>query len=166
MRNLRKIRSNLMGADEHEVQDVPRVAVYRSVVQSIPNAVATSTIWNFLEYDTDGMWSPTLFPERITCRTAGLYLFNATVGYSSGSAAGYRYAYFTKNATIRYYAQTLLYDRDAVSVNWNISAQIFLSAGDYVTVDNIQNSGGALNSAASSATNRQQCLQACLISTI
>lgn len=116
--------------------------VYRSTDQSIPNATFTYLIFNRKDFDTDEMHDLVVNPERITCRTAGVYLI-IFHGYFDQNAVGSRRVYFQRNGFTIFQSR-----KDAIVNNrthFNTSTIEQLTVGQYIRVRVYQNSGAPLD---------------------
>lgn len=126
--------------------------VYNSADISVANTTMSALTFNSERYDLDpngAIHDTSSNTGRLTVRTAGKYLFLATVRWASNST-GYRLASLRSNGT-----QTIATVTDN-AVNGDatvqqVSSVVDLAASDYVEVLVYQNSGGALNASASSA---------------
>jgi hypothetical protein len=125
--------------------------VYKSVVQSIPNATWTLATWDTEAFDTNGYHSTVTNPSRMTAPVTGYYLIMASIGWAANTT-GIRYVQFYKNgAGVLAGGTTLLYQprlgsesggTDAVQT---VSQLAYLTAGEHVEMFVHQSSGGALN---------------------
>ena len=159
----RAIRGNVYGGlGVGDILDVPRASVYRLANDpSIPNAASTPMVWDTLDYDTDGMWN-SADPTKLTARTQGLYKITAWISFS-GNVTGYRQLELWRNAAYSFGHMLVL--PPTVSTQLNVTSDIVLNAGDYVTANATQTGGGALFLDVGTALLRYHGLQACLIST-
>lgn len=161
---LQPMRGNMQGADVSRVLDVPRVRVYRNAGLSILTGTNTSVIWDSVDYDTDGMWSPTINPTRLTCRTQGLYLVVADVNWAFNTN-GVRQIQVQKNNTTNYLLGQILPNSGGFSDQQQVAQFVDLKAGDYIEVLVVQNSASSLVVAGATPTAHTNGFQACLIST-
>jgi hypothetical protein len=121
-------------------------AVYKVTTnQSISNDTDTDITFNNEDFDTDGFHDNSTNNARITIPTGkgGKYMLHTSITFASNST-GVRSVGFRRNAT------TKLGDMIAPALSgFSQRVQHFyiatLSAGDYVTVEVNQNSGGSLN---------------------
>ncbi|GAI65029.1 unnamed protein product, partial [marine sediment metagenome] len=98
-------------------------------------------IFDTEDYDTDEMHDLVVNPERITIKTAGIYLI-VFHGEFQANSTGYRRCYIYRNARI--IAQTR---KDAQALTWtsfDISTIYQCIVGEYLTVKVYQNSGAPL----------------------
>ncbi|MBA7588796.1 hypothetical protein ES708_30865 [subsurface metagenome] len=115
--------------------------VDRNSPQTIPNATTTTLIFDTEDYDTDEMHDLIVDPERITIKTAGIYLI-VFHGEFYTNSTGYRRCYIYRNA--RVIAQTR---KDADTLTWtsfNLSTIYQCIVKEYLTVRVYQNSGADL----------------------
>ncbi|MBA7547101.1 hypothetical protein ES705_39503 [subsurface metagenome] len=73
--------------------------LWRTAAQSIPDGSITNVIFDQEIYDTDGMHSTITNPERITIKTAGIYIVTL-YGYFDSNPVGCRRAYIYRNGFI------------------------------------------------------------------
>jgi hypothetical protein len=119
------------------IEALPAFSAYQSTLQSIPNAVNTKVAFQSKEYDTDNAYDAvTLF--RFKPLIAKYYQITALVSFVTAPSACLVFIY--KNG-IRY--KDGVYIPNALSAS--VTADIFLSATDYVEIFAFQNSAGALN---------------------
>lgn len=162
---LRSGRGNMWG-DNFGLADalnMPRASMWRAAALAVVSGTPTSLAWDTAEYDTDGM---NVGGGRLTARTAGVYDYNTTVGFQN-EAAGYRQVHFRKNGAGVYGIVT---DTSPSVVSYDYLTTSFkftLNAGDFIDVVITSTAAGAgLSIDPATATNRVNCFQACLISTI
>lgn len=128
----------------------PSARAYRSSAQSIATGTWDSASFDVERYDNDGIWvigSPT----RFTIQEAGIYLLWGQVAFSV-NATGQRGVRLRVNgATIAASIQTNTNATDTTQIVCSSPWQ--MAAADYMEVQVFQASGGALNLAASGATN-------------
>jgi hypothetical protein len=62
--------------------------VYHSANQSIPDNTWTTLAFNSERWDTDTIHDPSTNNSRLTCKTAGVYLFIATARFDQNSVGG------------------------------------------------------------------------------
>jgi hypothetical protein len=120
---------------------------------NISNGADTVITWSSAEYDNNTMFSAGT-PDRLTIKTAGIYVVTATITWPSNST-GERISWIQKNGT----TGTRWGNRRGGAwssgvTEYSIAAQITCAVNDYIQIGNYQNSGGtlALQSAATSRT--------------
>lgn len=164
---LNAIRGGIMGGDEYRVLNVPRASVYASAVQSMAdNVPATITLWDTVDYDTDGMWDSGN-SGFFKVKTPGVYRVTFTGAIvSSGAVAGWRQAYFRKSSAGRWgFTQQI----PPGSFDWAFSTSDDIPLNKDDTVDCVagQFSGvGPLNFQAATSIDRLNGFKICLISTL
>ena len=92
--------------------------------------------------DLDGLHSTALNTERITAVVAGVYVITGTVMWE-GNKAGDRELGLYQNGGITLDLHTHL-PADTLS-GMNVTAHALLAVGDYIWMEALQTSGGALN---------------------
>lgn len=124
---------------------VPKKArVYKDSHQSINNNTPTAVTFNQEVLDNDTMHDNSTNNERLTIKTAGLYLFKAQVSFAN-NATGVRRVYIYKNgvATNIHWCGEGANGSDRTTVQ--VSGIADAAVNDYFTVIADQGSGGALN---------------------
>ncbi|MBA7531606.1 hypothetical protein ES705_23819 [subsurface metagenome] len=116
--------------------------VYHSVSQSIPNAAFAWLTFDSEDYDTDEMHDTVINPERITIKTAGIYLI-VFHGHWNTKANGSRSVYFRRNDSL--ILQSRQEAEPAGRTTSNLTTICSLSVGEYLRVQVWQSSGNALN---------------------
>lgn len=110
----------------------PSCNVYNDANISVNNDTATTLTWNSENWDTDSMHSTSSNTSRITCNTAGVYLFYYNLRWTS-DVNNVNGIWLVKNGntSIRYgeasFASTL-------SATGGLNAQLKLAVNDYVEV--------------------------------
>lgn len=118
--------------------------VYHSVAQTIPTGVVTVLAFDSERWDTDSIHDNVTNNTRLTCKTAGLYLITAHVGFTA-NANGRRSIYLKKNNTTWIGIVGLPSVPDGVtSTLLEVTTQYQLDVDDFVEVYCYQNSGGDL----------------------
>jgi hypothetical protein len=125
----------------------PRVSVYQSTVQALPNNVETAVLLQSELFDTDNIHSTTLNVSRLTIVTAGIYDIKGSVGFAV-NGTGIRDVYISKNGVnlSANYGGTV---SSGFCASLPITVpDVTLAVGDYIEMQALQNSGGALNTVA------------------
>lgn len=123
----------------------PYVSVYQTAAQSIPTATFTAINFDTEETDNDGMHSTGTNPSRLTAVTPGWYLVSGQVAYAA-NATGSRNARLGVNlAVVPASGTTTLPANGNLGVATVATRAVFLNAGDFVQIQGMQSSGGALN---------------------
>jgi len=124
----------------------PMASVFQNTIQSIPSATWTDLTMDSTVVDSYGAHSNVTNNARITAVVSGWYW---PAGGSSlvANATGARGAKFAKNGTSVQGTAGLFGNAGSAipSAPAAISLPVFLNAGDYVTIQTYQTSGGALN---------------------
>lgn len=123
---------------------MPAVKVTHSVSQSIPDFTYTTLAFNTETYDTDTIHDTVTSNSRLTCKTAGKYLINASLSYVP-NATGYRGVNIVLNATTATIASVNVPSIGGIYTSVQATVVYNLAVGDFVEVQAIQTSGGALN---------------------
>jgi hypothetical protein len=136
----------------------PRVLVYDTVGVSLDTSSGEVLLtWNSESFDTDGMHSPSVSPERITFTTSGVYEVILHIDWQplNDSNAATRFATVQKNhgtSVTMGTADELGSDALNVAPSDTIAPQVnhiylqhFFTAGDYVTAVVRNRSGTSLN---------------------
>jgi hypothetical protein len=112
--------------------------------QSISNNTSTAVTWDSENYDTDAIHDNATNNSRFTVPTGkgGKWLFQGNLIFG-GNATGYRAAHIYKNGSI--WSQYITSAVTAVNGGIQWQQTMNLSAGDYVQIFCLQDSGGALN---------------------
>lgn len=126
---------------------------YSNANQSIPSGVSTALTYNVELFDSDpngAIHDNTTNSERMTIRTAGVYHCVANVRWAS-SATGFRTVQIVHSSGIL----IALASQNAVSgsqTDFSVSGSYSFAASEYCYVNVVQNTGGALNVEAFSAS--------------
>ena len=149
-------RSGAAGATTRILDDtaVPGAAVYHNANQTITHGVSTFLSFNSEHYDTDTIHDTSTNNGRLTCKTAGVYLFYASVRWAANTT-GTRVLETLKNGT-----SVLTQDNrnaaTAFATGVSISKTVSLAVNDYLEARVYQDSGGDLAVVASNGTTVQQ----------
>lgn len=113
--------------------------------QSLANATNTQITFASEFFDTDGFHSTTTNTERITIPAGlgGKYLLTGQIGYLSNSTGFRNLIFYYNGSTIA--ANTALVPIFGGDFTFSNSCVLQLNAGDYVTMNGYQTSGGSLN---------------------
>lgn len=137
-RFLAAIATHKSNAWAHHSRYTEGCRVDRGSPQNIPDATTTDLIFDAEDYDTDEMHDLVVNPERITIKTAGIYLI-VFHGDFIANSTGYRRCYIYKNTST--IAQMR---KDAQALTWtcfNLATIYQCNVGDYLRVSVYQNSG-------------------------
>lgn len=119
--------------------------------QNAVQSIAVSGTWTAINLETEDVDSvnghdTATNPSRYTAVYPGWYLVSGGVGYAS-NATGRRGARFAVNGTVAQGSEALL-QAPTTAGGMSVPARaklIFLAVGDYVEIQGMQESGGALN---------------------
>lgn len=120
----------------------PMAHVFNSAGISIPNNSVTALSFDSERYDTDGIHSPTTYPTRLTCNTAGVYLLTANIRWAL-NANGHRGIFFQLGSGVSFAGNTIV-PVPTIPIYQSLAGVYRLAVGDYVEVVVIQTSGAAL----------------------
>lgn len=163
------IRGNVQSGMD-AISDMPRASVYRTTTQAIPTVATlavSAIVWDTAEFNEDALWSagnPSLF----FCRTAGLYACTGWVTWAPSAAGGYRQMYFqrtTQAGVVTQFGDTIYLAGTVSAIGEETTKLIPMDAGDALQLYVGHNTGANLNIGASTALDRENGMQACLIST-
>lgn len=117
--------------------------VWSTIQQSINNATLTDLTFDSETYDTDNIHSTVTNNNRLTCQTPGIYhIWGATTWAQNGTGERVMHIFLNGTTTIASNIVTVVAAAFAPTTEINTIYQ--LNAGDYVTLQVFQNSGGAL----------------------
>ena len=121
-----------------------RARVHNSGAISVPDSTVTYLTFDSESFDTDQIHSAVSDTDRLTCRTAGLYVIVGDVVWAANGTGDRMVGiYYNSGATG---LATISYPGFASSNNrQSVSTIHYLSVGDYVRLGAYQTSGGALN---------------------
>jgi len=124
--------------------NVNRCVAYHNTTQSIPDTTETSASLNSEDTDVGGLHSTVTNNSRITIGITGFYHLAARVFFAA-NASGARSMYLKKNGST-YPAQVSPgFAANNTFVLGEVSADVELTAGDYIELRVLQSSGGALD---------------------
>lgn len=126
----------------------PRALVYPSALQSITSGSNNTVLYGAESYDTHSMHSVLTDTGRITIpiNFGGIWNFGYSVLFAAGAATSVVAVWMEINAPggQRYGFAQVSNNAASGAIVFG-SSSIVLAAGDYVSVQAFQNSGGALN---------------------
>lgn len=117
--------------------------VYNSTAISIANHTSTALPFNSERWDTDNCHSTTSSTSRLYCNTPGWYIITGHVSFDY-NPTGQRQVQISLNGstTLAVHAQNA---NSAGGTHMSVACLYYLSAGQHVTLNVWQNSGGPLN---------------------
>ncbi len=115
---------------------LPGVAACRTAAQALPTGVATLVSWDSSSTNTSG-YLPTTFGTTITVPTGydGVHSITVSMGINASGARNFITILKNGNPTVRA-------SMSAGEALVGATAVLYLAAGDTITVDAFQNSGG------------------------
>ena len=127
------------------VSNVPRAGASRVTTQSVTNSAWNLVTFTVEDIDTDAMFS-TGSGDRFTCVTPGRYMacFNASFASNATGLRGYAMAKGVVPGT-GFFVESLLSVATAGGHVCAVAGEVVLAAGETVSCQVFQNSGGALN---------------------
>lgn len=121
--------------------------------QSVANGTDTVVSWTAALYDNNTMFSAGT-PNRLTVKTAGVYIVTATICWPSNST-GERINWIQLNgSTTTRYGNRRGGGWTTGPTEYSIAAQINCVVNDYIQLGVYQSSGGALSMNGTAATGR------------
>jgi hypothetical protein len=128
--------------------DKPRARVYRTSAQSIPSGAATMVLFDAERYDVGGCHSTVSNTSRLTVPSGGdgLYVMGANL-LLAAAAGGARQCGLRINGSV-FLGITSAVPETIYGNYFAISTEYELAAGDYVEVFVFQDTGAAVNLAA------------------
>ncbi len=140
----------VLGTDGATASWVPNgatlyTAVSRNATQSVNNGTFTTITWDTGDSNDHGIWNAGN-PTRLTVPAGegGLYFGYAKISYAANSN-GVRYIYLNKNGAGTNFLDNQNANGSGVPTYKSFSFLIPLLAGDYLTMQAYQDSGGSLN---------------------
>lgn len=127
----------------------PLVAVRRTSTQSLTTSTDTVVVWQSFDIDNDGMWDAGT-PDRLTVRTAGLWLFVSQERFVAINTTGLRAGKIMKNGTAVSTNSFASGSQAGIAVSEGNTLQITgkpqpFVVGDTIYLNAFQSSGGSLN---------------------
>lgn len=123
----------------------PMCLATRTATQSITNNTATAVLFNATDLsDTDTMHDTVTNNDRITAKTAGMFLFTANVAFAANNT-GLRTAQIQHSGgavIANFYLPSTTAGTDA---QMSLSGYFKMAVNDWANLVVLQNSGGALN---------------------
>ena len=121
---------------------IPTVRTYNSADETIADSTFTTLTFDTNRYDTAGMHSTSTNTPRLTAPISGVYAVTANVRWTA-NATGFRDLDFEKGPNFEGGSQITAASA-SVDAPQSVTTQLRLAAGDYLTVDVYQTSGGDL----------------------
>lgn len=122
----------------------PICVITGSSVQTVPNVTYTELSWGTEISDTSRLHNPASNPEKIYIKKSGWYTISAKILFNT-SAAGVRIIRLRKNGAVLDRSTMTATPVTGTSSSVATTVPVSLAAGDYVSVEAYQNSGGDLD---------------------
>lgn len=129
---------------------VPQAKVVHSVDVNIANAAWTLETFNTESFDSGDLHSTSVNTGRLTAPIEGLYLLVAQVAFAS-NGTGIRGGRIPLNGTTTFLAEREGMATTGAFTQFTVTGLAQLVAGDYITLEVFQSSGGLLASKAPTA---------------
>ncbi len=139
----------LIDAYDSRIGNAPCVEIYASVAQSLATGAWTTIAYDSERIDTTGMHDTVTINSRITIKTAGRYVGFVQLGFMNSAGGAVRAGRVILNGsttTIVGSSQLPHVGSGFYSVIPVLIMPRLYAAGDYLQVQALQDSGGALNS--------------------
>lgn len=117
---------------------------FRTTNQSISDNTLTDINLPNTSYDTDNMHDDAVNNERMTIQTSGKYYLMGYLNFASNSAGG-RFIRFFLNNTTQLMGVTSTPLGGGLGTSMDVAMEFEFTAGDFITLQAYQTSGGALN---------------------
>lgn len=129
---------------------VPQARAFNNANISAGASTVVALTFNSEHFNNGGVHSTSVNSGRLTAPITGFYLIGGHVSYAA-NATGFRVTTIRLNGTTDIAADERGNNGGSEPVNVSLSSAYQLTAGQYVELTVLQNSGGALNILASSA---------------
>lgn len=126
-------------------------ATMSSATQSLPQSVFNVISLGAEEFDTDSMHDNVTNNSRLTVNSAGKYLFTGHISLGGGTGS-LRLFRMVKNGLSQPQAGLGIPPPGANGIGMNISCILNMGVGDYVALELLHDSGGAINAEQASAS--------------
>jgi hypothetical protein len=140
---------NIMNAGINDISYAPAVRAWAGAATSCTNNVYTTQALNSEDFDQAGNAASTMHDtvtnnSRLTCRFAGVYQIVGHGSFALSAAGTYReLRVFLNNATVVGVGETA--GPSAAAQDMSVVTLYKLAVNDFVELQALQNSGGALN---------------------
>jgi len=122
----------------------PLCVITGSGTQTIPNGTYTEISWGTEMSDTSRLHNPASNPEKIYIKKSGWYTINAQISFDT-NATGVRIIRLRKNGAVLDRSTMTAAPVTGASSSIATTVPVILAAGDYISVEAYQNSGGDLD---------------------
>jgi len=120
----------------------PTVAVNRNSTETLTINIVKTLTPNTLEWDNNQFWNPSVNPSRITFKSPGLYLVEASAEFSSSTAC-FKYLYLFRNNEAGFIASDGGYASASGTARYSTFRLMYFHADDYVEVESFYSAAGA-----------------------
>jgi len=111
----------------------PTALVYRAGTTALTSGVFTTLTPDTMRWDNNQFWNPTSNPERITFKSAGLYLIGGYVEFNAVTG-GRRYVQISANNTTPLVQQVVTV-ANANATRLSLSTIYYFAANDFIEID-------------------------------
>lgn len=125
--------------------DPPSCSVFNSAAQTLTTNVLTILTANSENFDNDAMHSTVTNTSRITCQTAGRYLFIANVTFVANATGGRLLDFVVNGVGLTGSGMQFQSPGSGSAINLTYARMITLAVSDYVETRVRQISGGNLD---------------------
>jgi len=119
----------------------PTVSVYRSSTETLTANVVKTLTPNTLEWDNNQFWNSAVNPSRITFKSPGLYLVEASCEFV-GATAAFKYLYLFRNNEAGFIASDGGYASASGTSRYSTFRLMYFHANDYIEVRAVAASAG------------------------
>src|SRR5215471_5910415 len=134
---------------------IPQASATKSADQSIANGTWTLISWDTETFDTDTIHDTVTNNDRLTCKTAGLYMIGFNANWFANTT-GIRAVQIQKNTEalpgVGIAGKSDSAPSTGITAPYNAVGFVQLAVNDYICITVYQNSGGALNFNAAGAS--------------
>ena len=136
-------QSNLLVGGKVTKSTAIGARVYYGFAQTISSGVVTELTFTSERFDTDTIHNTTSNQERLTCKTAGIYLITVNVVWNANASGVRNVAIKLNNATI--IARDVRMANTSGNTVMSLTTLYQLAVNDYVEVEVFQDSGSAVD---------------------
>lgn len=140
-----KMNTDLRNGLNFLLSGKPVASLTKTANQSIPNNTFTNITWNTELIDRDAGHDNSTNNSRYTAQTAGWYRVIAHLSWNANFTAKIRQTAVLRSAAQLFFLSAGFGDADGNFASSTSAGLIFLSVSDYLEVQGMQASGGALD---------------------
>ena len=137
------VRDNLAAIVAAHPLIIPAARVYNNADITVANNTETTLTFNSETFDTDTIHDTSTNPERLTCKTAGIYLVYANIRFEA-DADGVRAVFLYVNGTSDSFAVQSVPARATGPTHVALVGVYSLAVNDYVICRVLHNAGNNL----------------------